>query len=67
MDDLTVGERELIRRLRSGDTFRILIQRRHEGWCVTTAPALPDQLPQNTGSGRTFDQAWQFANAEDRG
>jgi hypothetical protein len=59
--DLSQSERKLIERLRSDETFRIHIQRRLDGWNVTTAPALPDHHhPQNTGSGRTFDQAWKM-------
>lgn len=63
MDDLSASERELIDRLRGDETFRIHIQRRQDGWSVTTAPAPPEQHPQNTGAGDSFAQAWQHANS----
>ena len=67
--ELTAGEFALIEMLRSARPFRLAIGFRNDSivngktgfasWTVTTAPALPEQDPINTGGGRSFDIAWE--------
>lgn len=59
--DLSPEERALIEFLRSDRTFRLHFQRRADHWSITTAPAMPEQHPQNTSGGRTFAEAWALS------
>lgn len=60
---LSKAELELLAKLRRGEPFRLLIncQAKNE-WTVTTAPAMPEVHPVNTGGGDSFDDAWEHCH-----
>ncbi|MFH1342848.1 MAG: hypothetical protein ABIL01_16845 [Pseudomonadota bacterium] len=76
LSDLTPGERALVEKLRSDDTFRLFITRQKNAsingvggftsWTVTAAPAPPVDSPSNTGGGHTFDMAWAMCMKPER-
>lgn len=60
---LSPCERDLIEKLRSGDPFRLSINcQAIVEWTVTTAPAMPEVHPVNTGGGDSFDDAWEHCH-----
>lgn len=61
---LSPGERALIEKLRSGESFRLAINHGPglNQWTVTTAPSLPAIDPVNTGGGDSFDDAWEHCH-----
>ncbi|SFH82341.1 hypothetical protein SAMN04487925_101656 [Bradyrhizobium sp. cf659] len=63
MQKLSKAELELLAKLRSGDPFRLAINcQGPREWTVTTAPALPEVHPVNTGGGYSFDDAWEHCH-----
>ena len=60
IEELTAGERALIEKLRSGESFQLAIScgPGANQWAVTRALSLPARDPGTTGGGESFDQAW---------